>query len=230
MRTAECHCLATSNPANLFLVIDCHINGCWCLWQRIQTVSAVDADEPSAGHKFFFSLAPEGTHRSNFTVRDNGGKQQLTRHSVSNWNFKLYGTDSLFFGLSRGTKGGSTFASSVYIIVRTTSNYYKVEDARIKGIQASGRKYFYVRMIFFAWFLIQHPLPKLFLIQLKHSQISSYKIIWNKSEVMPVCHSAMVGGCQFQWIIILYLGVKLCVDMADIIHINMVPLLTKTKQ
>ncbi|XP_067460926.1 cadherin-6-like isoform X1 [Thunnus thynnus] len=40
--------------------------------QRIQTVSAVDADEPSTGHKFFFSLAPEGTHRSNFSVRDNG--------------------------------------------------------------------------------------------------------------------------------------------------------------
>ncbi|KAM3836170.1 cadherin-6-like, partial [Diretmus argenteus] len=40
--------------------------------ERIQTVSAVDADEPSAGHKFFFSLAPEGTYRSNFTVRDNG--------------------------------------------------------------------------------------------------------------------------------------------------------------
>nr|XP_020469026.1 cadherin-6-like [Monopterus albus] len=40
--------------------------------QGIQTVSAVDADEPSAGHKFYFSLAPEGTHRSNFTVRDNG--------------------------------------------------------------------------------------------------------------------------------------------------------------
>ncbi|XP_056247996.1 cadherin-6-like [Seriola aureovittata] len=40
--------------------------------QRIQTVSAVDADEPSSGHKFYFSLASEGTHRSNFTVRDNG--------------------------------------------------------------------------------------------------------------------------------------------------------------
>ncbi|XP_068423335.1 cadherin-6-like isoform X2 [Clinocottus analis] len=39
--------------------------------QLIQTVSAVDADEPSTGHKFFFRLAPEGTHRSNFTVRDN---------------------------------------------------------------------------------------------------------------------------------------------------------------
>ncbi|KAF3858820.1 hypothetical protein F7725_012021 [Dissostichus mawsoni] len=44
---------------------------------RIQTVSAVDADEPSTGHKFFFSLAPEGTHRSNFTVRDNGGTSAL---------------------------------------------------------------------------------------------------------------------------------------------------------
>ncbi|XP_045907858.1 cadherin-9-like [Micropterus dolomieu] len=51
--------------------------------QRIQTVSAVDADEPSTGHKFFFSLAPEGTHRSNFTVRDNGDNTAgiLTRRS-----------------------------------------------------------------------------------------------------------------------------------------------------
>uniref|UniRef100_H3DLB3 Cadherin 6 n=1 Tax=Tetraodon nigroviridis TaxID=99883 RepID=H3DLB3_TETNG len=39
---------------------------------RIQTVRAVDVDEPSAGHKFYFSLAPEGTYRSNFTIRDNG--------------------------------------------------------------------------------------------------------------------------------------------------------------
>ncbi|XP_075871647.1 cadherin-6 [Nelusetta ayraudi] len=51
--------------------------------QRIQTVSAVDADEPSSGHKFFFSLAPEGTYRSNFTVRDNGDNTAgiLTRRS-----------------------------------------------------------------------------------------------------------------------------------------------------
>ncbi|CAJ1087330.1 cadherin-6-like isoform X1 [Xyrichtys novacula] len=40
--------------------------------QKIQTVSAVDADEPLSGHKFFFSLATEGVQRSNFTVRDNG--------------------------------------------------------------------------------------------------------------------------------------------------------------
>lgn len=75
----------TSNPASLLLLkwlmlIDSSSSGSFmlidvgCLWQRIQTVSAVDADEPSMGHKFFFSLAPEGTHRSNFTVRDNGGE------------------------------------------------------------------------------------------------------------------------------------------------------------
>lgn len=54
--------------------------------QRIQTVSAVDADEPSTGHKFFFSLAPEGTHRSNFTVRDNGDNTAgiLTRRANYN--------------------------------------------------------------------------------------------------------------------------------------------------
>uniref|UniRef100_A0A3Q0R9Y1 Cadherin 6 n=1 Tax=Amphilophus citrinellus TaxID=61819 RepID=A0A3Q0R9Y1_AMPCI len=52
--------------------------------QRIQTVSAVDADEPSSGHKFFFSLAPEGAHRSNFSVRDNGDNTAgiLTRRAT----------------------------------------------------------------------------------------------------------------------------------------------------
>lgn len=46
-----------------------------CLWQVVQTVSATDADEPSSGHKFFFSLAPEAMYRSNFSVRDNGGER-----------------------------------------------------------------------------------------------------------------------------------------------------------
>ncbi|KAM6948502.1 cadherin-6-like [Aplochiton taeniatus] len=54
--------------------------------QRIQTVSAVDADEPASGHKFFFSLAPEEKHRSNFTVRDNGDNTAgiLTRRTSYN--------------------------------------------------------------------------------------------------------------------------------------------------
>lgn len=53
-------------------------------------MSAVDADEPSSGHKFFFSLAPEGTYRSNFTVRDNGGEQHSARVNTLQCNSSRY--------------------------------------------------------------------------------------------------------------------------------------------
>ncbi|KAJ8393718.1 hypothetical protein AAFF_G00057710 [Aldrovandia affinis] len=51
--------------------------------QRIQTVSATDADEPRGGHKFFFSLAPEASVKANFTVKDNSDNTAgiLTRRS-----------------------------------------------------------------------------------------------------------------------------------------------------
>ncbi|XP_030629245.1 cadherin-6 [Chanos chanos] len=40
--------------------------------QKIQTITAVDADEPISGHRFKFGLAAESTVNANFTVRDNG--------------------------------------------------------------------------------------------------------------------------------------------------------------
>lgn len=40
--------------------------------QKIQTISAVDPDDPAGGHRFFFNLAPESSVRANFSVRDNG--------------------------------------------------------------------------------------------------------------------------------------------------------------
>lgn len=40
--------------------------------QKIQTISAVDRDDPAGGHRFFFNLAPESSVRANFSVRDNG--------------------------------------------------------------------------------------------------------------------------------------------------------------
>ncbi len=46
---------------------------CLLLFQRIQTVSATDPDEPIGGHKFFFSLAQEAAGKANFSVRDNKG-------------------------------------------------------------------------------------------------------------------------------------------------------------
>ncbi|XP_062860064.1 cadherin-10-like [Trichomycterus rosablanca] len=39
--------------------------------QRIQTISAADADAPTNGHQFFYHLAEEASRKSNFTVRDN---------------------------------------------------------------------------------------------------------------------------------------------------------------
>uniref|UniRef100_A0A672R5G8 Cadherin-10 n=1 Tax=Sinocyclocheilus grahami TaxID=75366 RepID=A0A672R5G8_SINGR len=40
--------------------------------QKIQTISAVDPDDPVGGHRFLFSLAPESSVRANFSLRDNG--------------------------------------------------------------------------------------------------------------------------------------------------------------
>lgn len=46
----------------------------WLLFsQVIQTVSAVDKDEPLSGHRFFFSLAAPVASNLNFTLRDNKG-------------------------------------------------------------------------------------------------------------------------------------------------------------
>ncbi|XP_069476893.1 cadherin-7 isoform X1 [Ambystoma mexicanum] len=39
--------------------------------QVIQKISAVDKDEPSNGHRFFFSLTPEASNNHNFTLQDN---------------------------------------------------------------------------------------------------------------------------------------------------------------
>ncbi|AWP21093.1 hypothetical protein SMAX5B_001218 [Scophthalmus maximus] len=39
--------------------------------QLIQTVTAVDPDEPLRGHHFYYSLAPEAANNPNFTLRDN---------------------------------------------------------------------------------------------------------------------------------------------------------------
>lgn len=39
----------------------------------IQTISAVDKDEPLSGHRFYFSLAPPVAGNPNFTLRDNKG-------------------------------------------------------------------------------------------------------------------------------------------------------------
>ncbi|XP_052398429.1 cadherin-7 [Carassius gibelio] len=51
--------------------------------QVIQTISAVDKDEPLSGHRFYFSLAISASNDNNFTLRDNKDNTAsvLTKHA-----------------------------------------------------------------------------------------------------------------------------------------------------
>uniref|UniRef100_A0A8C1UXG9 Cadherin 7b n=1 Tax=Cyprinus carpio TaxID=7962 RepID=A0A8C1UXG9_CYPCA len=51
--------------------------------QVIQTISAVDKDEPPSGHRFYFSLAFSASNNNNFTLRDNKDNTAsvLTKHA-----------------------------------------------------------------------------------------------------------------------------------------------------
>lgn len=43
----------------------------------IQTISAVDKDEPPSGHRFYYALAEPVATNLNFTLRDNKGTVAL---------------------------------------------------------------------------------------------------------------------------------------------------------
>lgn len=44
----------------------------------IQTVSAVDKDDPIQGHYFDYRLVPEMLNNPNFTIKNNQGEKQVT--------------------------------------------------------------------------------------------------------------------------------------------------------
>lgn len=52
-------------------------------FQRIQTISATDPDEPLGGHRFFFNLAQEAAGKANFSVRDNKGDAGLAANVLT---------------------------------------------------------------------------------------------------------------------------------------------------
>lgn len=52
--------------------------------QLIQTVTAVDPDEPLGGQHFYYSLAPEAANNPNFTLRDNQGR--LNTCTAPHWS------------------------------------------------------------------------------------------------------------------------------------------------
>lgn len=58
----------------VLVLIECLCPGCP---QVIQTISAVDKDEPVSGHRFYFSLDPSVAGNPNFTLRDNKGASSV---------------------------------------------------------------------------------------------------------------------------------------------------------
>ncbi|XP_075905196.1 cadherin-20-like isoform X2 [Nelusetta ayraudi] len=59
------------NPPSLTHYLEAYLCENAKAGQLIQTVTAVDADEPRGGQHFFYSLAPEAANNPNFTLRDN---------------------------------------------------------------------------------------------------------------------------------------------------------------
>ncbi|XP_077665278.1 cadherin-6 isoform X3 [Eretmochelys imbricata] len=70
--------------------------------QLIQTLSAVDKDDSFSGHQFSFSLAPEATSGSNFTIQDNRDntagiftrRNRYNRHEMSTYLLPVVISDS----------------------------------------------------------------------------------------------------------------------------------------
>ncbi|XP_077665276.1 cadherin-6 isoform X1 [Eretmochelys imbricata] len=71
-------------------------------FQLIQTLSAVDKDDSFSGHQFSFSLAPEATSGSNFTIQDNRDntagiftrRNRYNRHEMSTYLLPVVISDS----------------------------------------------------------------------------------------------------------------------------------------
>uniref|UniRef100_A0A3Q3FRT2 Cadherin-20-like n=1 Tax=Labrus bergylta TaxID=56723 RepID=A0A3Q3FRT2_9LABR len=62
------------NPPSLMHYLEAYVCENAKAGQLIQTVTAVDPDEPLGGQHFYYSLAPEAANNPNFTLRDNQGE------------------------------------------------------------------------------------------------------------------------------------------------------------
>uniref|UniRef100_A0A668TQ38 Cadherin-20 n=1 Tax=Oreochromis aureus TaxID=47969 RepID=A0A668TQ38_OREAU len=61
------------NPPSLMHYLEAYVCENAKAGQLIQTVTAVDPDEPLGGQHFYYSLAPEAVNNPNFTLKDNQG-------------------------------------------------------------------------------------------------------------------------------------------------------------
>ncbi|KAF7643269.1 hypothetical protein LDENG_00242520 [Lucifuga dentata] len=147
------------------------------------------------------------------------------------------GLISDFFKLSRGTKQGDPLSPLLFVRFLEPLAATIRADQRIRGVQVGGKEH---KLFLYADDILRlatdpEPSAPIFLnICEAFSEVSGYKINWQKSEVMPVsssCHRNTIMSLQFKWIDVgmIYLGIKLCPDITNIIILNMSPILMKIK-
>ncbi|KAM9416467.1 cadherin-20-like isoform 2-T4 [Salvelinus alpinus] len=61
--------------------------------QLIQTVTAIDPDDPLGGQHFYYSLAPEAANNPNFTLRDNQDRELPVQTSTSTLTIRVCSCD-----------------------------------------------------------------------------------------------------------------------------------------
>ncbi|NXI46061.1 CAD20 protein, partial [Galbula dea] len=87
--------------------------------QLIQTVSAIDRDDPQEGQHFYYSLAPEATNNPNFTLRDNQDNTAwiLTRRS----GFRQHEQNTFYLPILISDNGRPVLSSTGTLTVHVCS-------------------------------------------------------------------------------------------------------------
>ncbi|NWU05042.1 CAD20 protein, partial [Cephalopterus ornatus] len=87
--------------------------------QLIQTVSAVDRDDPQEGQHFYYSLAPEAANNPNFTLRDNQDNTAwiLTRRS----GFRQHEQNTFYLPILISDNGRPVLSSTCTLTVHVCS-------------------------------------------------------------------------------------------------------------
>ncbi|XP_077209545.1 cadherin-20 isoform X2 [Paroedura picta] len=87
--------------------------------QLVQTVSAVDQDDPQEGQRFYYSLAPEAANSPNFTLRDNQDNTAwiLTRRS----GFRQHDQNTFYLPVVIADGGRPMLSSTGTVTIRVCS-------------------------------------------------------------------------------------------------------------
>ncbi|XP_066519509.1 cadherin-20-like [Hoplias malabaricus] len=85
--------------------------------QMIQTVTAIDPDEPTGGHRFYYRLAPEAANNPNFTLRDNQDNSAWILTRRGGWSSRVQSVYYLTIMVSDGDEPAQSSSTTLTIRV-----------------------------------------------------------------------------------------------------------------